>query len=435
MPMKAIVADDDKTSRTLMARLVERYLGVQVVESAGGLATLALIEEAQPDVLLVDVELADIDGIDTLRAIRSSATFADLVAVATARSVSRPIVDDLIALGVRDILVKPYDLEQVQRRVTRVLSQVRPARRGPAASPDRLLLETAQRQRLLLVDGDANFRRFAKPLMTPWFDVDEVASGAAALRAVQERTYAVVGLGEHLDLLQGEFLARAMLRNATGPLPRIVRVASEDVSDTEGTFGERLPRSWIPEQFARDFRRIVAGEVSLAERIRAIPSTQLDVELGSALQQTCGVLMSAEASLLAHPPAAGPSDLRTRLVLTGPEGSTEVAVTVGVSQQNATRLADLLGCGHPSLSVSPEDVMREVVNTVAGRIQESMQLRGLDLRMSLPSQAAGRDIREGVSVIATAALVVADGIRVDLTLGVDERDPFVGDVDASVELF
>lgn len=430
--MKLLVADDDRPARTLLTRLGERYLGMEVLEVEGGLCTLAEIERFEPDLLLLDVNLSELDGYNVLREVRRSSLFAQLTAVVTARSATRTMVSAFRDLGVHDILLKPYDIDAVQRRLTRLLSSVRPPFRRNRAAEDGST-DQSERRGLLLVDGDTNFRRAAVPLIAPYYDVTEASNGTAALDALANHPYAVVCVGEELTLLQGELLGQSLRRLETSDGARFIRLSSLDDRVPGSAFDDWLLRSWIPEQFSKDFRRVVVGDLSPVERLRALPPTLLEGELRSALRHTCGVLMAVEATDLHIVLPSDHVELRVRLTLPMTTVDADVTITLGVSDADCDELARWFGGGR-GLNVSPPDALRELGNTVAGRLHESLLQRGFEVRMGLPDLVTHASLNEGTSLVAEAFMHVGARVCVALSLGVIERST-TPDFDPSVELF
>jgi DNA-binding response OmpR family regulator len=94
-----------------------------VVFGAGtGLGALSEIVDHRPDVVVLDLGLPDIDGLELLRMLRAVSNVA--VIVATARDDEREIVRTLDA-GADDYVVKPYSADQLDARIRAVLRRVK----------------------------------------------------------------------------------------------------------------------------------------------------------------------------------------------------------------------------------------------------------------------------------------------------------------------
>jgi DNA-binding response OmpR family regulator len=125
--LRAVVVDDDSDVRLLVRRTLEMQ-GFAVFEAASGAGALLSIQENGPDVVTLDLNLPDLDGVEVCRRLRK---FSDAyVIMITARMDE---VDELIGLetGADDFISKPFSPRSVQARVTAVLRRHRPTPQRP----------------------------------------------------------------------------------------------------------------------------------------------------------------------------------------------------------------------------------------------------------------------------------------------------------------
>ena len=112
-----LIVEDDATIRGALKRsLVE--LGYDVKSAGAGLSGLSIIVDEHPDVVLLDLGLPDIDGVDLLRMLRAVSTVP--VVVVTARDDEAEIIRTLDA-GADDYVVKPFSTRQLEARLRAVL--------------------------------------------------------------------------------------------------------------------------------------------------------------------------------------------------------------------------------------------------------------------------------------------------------------------------
>lgn len=115
-----LIVEDDLAIRSSLSRaLTERGHAV----ASAGLATtaLAMAEASTPDLLLLDLGLPDLDGMQMLRMLRAVSNVP--VIVATARDDERAVVAALDA-GADDYVIKPFSARQVDARIRAVLRRV-----------------------------------------------------------------------------------------------------------------------------------------------------------------------------------------------------------------------------------------------------------------------------------------------------------------------
>ncbi|MDH3300291.1 MAG: response regulator transcription factor [Acidimicrobiia bacterium] len=111
------IIEDDSGIRESVARSLEG-LGHIVRSSGAGMTGLTEIVDAAPDVVVLDLGLPDVDGLDVLRMLRGTSSVP--VIVATARGSERDIIS-LLDAGADDYLVKPYSSAEMEARLRAVL--------------------------------------------------------------------------------------------------------------------------------------------------------------------------------------------------------------------------------------------------------------------------------------------------------------------------
>ena len=123
---RVLVVDDEPHIRTVLRGYLQAD-GFEVAEAADGVAALAAMRDQSPDLVLLDVMMPGIDGLELLRQLR---TFSDVyVILVTARAEE---VDKLVGLGVGadDYVTKPFSPREVTARVKAVLRRDRGIRAG-----------------------------------------------------------------------------------------------------------------------------------------------------------------------------------------------------------------------------------------------------------------------------------------------------------------
>ncbi len=117
---RILVVDDNRDNVEIIATRL-RFRGYQIDEASDGAEALALIKEAPPDLILLDVMLPDIDGYEISRRIKGdeSLPFIPIILV-TARDTTQDKVAGLDA-GADDYLTKPIDFPELEARVRSML--------------------------------------------------------------------------------------------------------------------------------------------------------------------------------------------------------------------------------------------------------------------------------------------------------------------------
>jgi DNA-binding response OmpR family regulator len=144
----AVVEDDARIRAAVCRGLTDR--GHVVFGAGTGLGALSEIVDHRPDVVVLDLGLPDIDGLELLRMLRAVSNVA--VIVATARDDEREIVRTLDA-GADDYVVKPYSADQLDARIRAVLRRVKDTDSGAPIEIGALTIQPLSR--VVLLDGEA----------------------------------------------------------------------------------------------------------------------------------------------------------------------------------------------------------------------------------------------------------------------------------------
>jgi two-component system, OmpR family, response regulator len=126
---RLVVVEDDDSIRELLAAGL-RFAGYDVATTASGGEAVGLIIERQPNLVVLDVNLPDVDGFEVCRRVRSSGNEVPIIFLTARRD-----VEDLrtgFAGGGDDYLTKPFSLDELTFRIEAVLRRAG----SRAAMPD-----------------------------------------------------------------------------------------------------------------------------------------------------------------------------------------------------------------------------------------------------------------------------------------------------------
>src|SRR5947199_1755344 len=123
---RILIAEDEASLRDFISRNL-RVRGFGVLEAVNGLEALALWEQERPHLLILDIMMPRLDGLEVCRRVREHATVPIIVLTALDTESDRVLALDL---GADDYLTKPFGVEELLARVRAVLR-----RSGWSASP------------------------------------------------------------------------------------------------------------------------------------------------------------------------------------------------------------------------------------------------------------------------------------------------------------
>ena len=123
--MKTILIVEDNEKNMKLVRDILRHNGHDTVEAATGLDGVRLANERRPDLVLMDIQLPDIDGIEALRRIRGERALDKVPVIAVSASVMPDDQQKIITSGFDAFVTKPINLKQFVATVQRFLAEGR----------------------------------------------------------------------------------------------------------------------------------------------------------------------------------------------------------------------------------------------------------------------------------------------------------------------
>ena len=133
---RILVVDDDPTAVTLMRHLIEREGFRRIATASNGREALDLIREQPPDVVVLDVHLPELDGLEVLREIVRSdeRTGRPTGVLGVSGDVAATTAQSMLWAGADDFIPRPFTSAEFTLRVRRLASRTRSLRRALAYS-------------------------------------------------------------------------------------------------------------------------------------------------------------------------------------------------------------------------------------------------------------------------------------------------------------
>src|SRR4051794_23864908 len=124
--MSTILIVEDNEKNMKLARDVLRAKGYDILEAVTGEEGVRAAKERQPQLILMDIQLPGINGMEALRQIRADAACAKIPVVAFTASVTQNDRSQIAAAGFDGFLSKPVNLKEFIETVQRLLAGGRP---------------------------------------------------------------------------------------------------------------------------------------------------------------------------------------------------------------------------------------------------------------------------------------------------------------------
>jgi len=143
MSHKILTVDDSRTVRVLVQRTFKAY-ECQIFEAANGVEGLAMAAKELPDLILLDVTMPVMDGVEMLSKLKSDPDLKNIRVMMLTAEGSRENVLKIAKLGIRDYLVKPFKEKSLLEKALKIVELTRkPGEPEPVAKPSAMKLPIA----------------------------------------------------------------------------------------------------------------------------------------------------------------------------------------------------------------------------------------------------------------------------------------------------
>jgi len=378
--IQVLLVDDEASTRLLLRRWIERGMIAEVAEASDGLQALELIAGGAVEMLISDIRMPVLDGVELLNLLQADPIRDRLEILVASQVAAESTVQQVISLGVSDYLLKPLDYKRVMGRIQlaaeRILSRRAQNAENAAHTP----------MRILVADPDPNYCSFAEATLEGEFAFKAVRRVADTLVKALKWHPDVMLLSPSLPGLGVSFLIERLRSVQAGRDVRVLLLGdkSDAGADSEHIDGI-VSRTFVPEALRGAIRQLLSGSDAPKRGLLSWVGS-LDAELVTALQQSLGMMAGSEAKILDEMPADASFDLFERIVVKASAGDFELQLMIRCRQELAGELWNaMLGGDDPvPEDESRFDSLREILNVVAGRVKNSCLERRIEMEIGLP---------------------------------------------------
>ncbi|MBP8304726.1 MAG: response regulator transcription factor [Phycisphaerae bacterium] len=122
--MKILIADDHGIVRQGLRSLIQSRLNLEVVgEAADGVAAVRMVKELKPDVVIMDVTMPNLNGVEATRLIRRD--HPEVKVIALSMHPEKHIVKEILEAGASAYVLKSYLFDEISRALEAVLTDQR----------------------------------------------------------------------------------------------------------------------------------------------------------------------------------------------------------------------------------------------------------------------------------------------------------------------
>jgi two-component system, cell cycle response regulator DivK len=127
MAKKILCIEDNNTNMILISRIVDAE-GHDLIRAADGRRALEMLSDLTPDIILLDINIPGISGLELARRIREDARLAEIPILAVTANVLVGDREKCLEAGCDDYLPKPLDIRRLRQLMRLYLGDTRPLR-------------------------------------------------------------------------------------------------------------------------------------------------------------------------------------------------------------------------------------------------------------------------------------------------------------------
>lgn len=216
-----LIVEDEELNRTLLERKLKED-GYNVTSCATGAAALALANREKFDLILLDIMLPDMNGVEILKSLKNNPDLLHTVVIMVTANDDRETVMQCIDIGAADYLAKPYSMLIVKSRIRHALNI-------GSSSKD----EAMKSAKILLVDDqELNRDVLAHRLKKCGSEITCVSDGRSALQELESTLFDLILLDIMMPDISGIDVLKNIRKEGTNMETPVIMVTALDDMDT-----------------------------------------------------------------------------------------------------------------------------------------------------------------------------------------------------------
>lgn len=144
MPYRILIVDDEEKIRTSLGGLLQDH-NYEVVTAGSGMECLRIMSKQHFDIVMLDIVMPEISGVETLRTIKEKYKETEVVMISAYADKEKAI--STFRLGACDLIEKPFESNEMLNTITRYLEQLK--LKKEMEKKNRELRESEERYRIM----------------------------------------------------------------------------------------------------------------------------------------------------------------------------------------------------------------------------------------------------------------------------------------------
>ncbi|MCX6169884.1 MAG: response regulator [Ignavibacteriales bacterium] len=169
--LKFLVVDDDEIIRAMVKSILKKKFDCEVFEANNGRTGLEVIEKNMPDIILLDLMMPVMDGVETLDAIRANSAYKNIPVIVITAVGDREIIRNLSEKKITDYILKPIDVSNTVDRIQKMINRLNETKTNDLLDKKEELNSKVGLMPILIVDTDTEFKAFFYSILNENFTI------------------------------------------------------------------------------------------------------------------------------------------------------------------------------------------------------------------------------------------------------------------------
>jgi len=118
---RILIAEDSNTMRSMLVSTIDELERFVIVEAASGFEALRLLPREQVDLIITDINMPDINGLELISYVRNNPNYQSIPLFIVSTESGDKDLEKGLALGANEYLVKPFDPARLQQLICKYL--------------------------------------------------------------------------------------------------------------------------------------------------------------------------------------------------------------------------------------------------------------------------------------------------------------------------
>ena len=118
---RILIAEDSNTMRSMLVSTIDALERFTIVEAASGFEALRLLPREQVDLIITDINMPDINGLELISYVRNNPNYQQIPLFIVSTESGDKDLEKGLALGANEYLVKPFDPQKLQELICKYL--------------------------------------------------------------------------------------------------------------------------------------------------------------------------------------------------------------------------------------------------------------------------------------------------------------------------